>query len=90
MSENVKVAPNSISIGPDVKFVGSIYTSGSADIQGEVVGKIEAQSLLVGKTGHVSGDVTVNEINVYGELHKEVTCASRMVIHATAICCTAT
>lgn len=85
MSDSVKDTPNSISIGPNVKFVGSIYTPGSANIEGEVVGKIEASNLLVGKTGHVSGDVTAVEINVHGELHQEVVCGNHMVIHATGV-----
>ncbi len=83
MTDSVKDCPNSISIGPNVKFVGNIYSPGSANIEGEVVGKLEAKDLLVGKSGSVSGDVTADCIDVHGQLHKEVICLQRMVIHAT-------
>lgn len=83
MSDNVQCEPNSISIGPNVRFEGSIYTSGTASIEGEVVGKLEARELLVGESGSVSGDVTADCIDVHGQLHKEVICSERMVIHTT-------
>lgn len=83
MTDSVKGGPNSISIGPNVKFVGSIYTPGSAHIEGEVLGKLEAQDLLIGKTGSVSGYVIADQIDVYGELHKEVASSHSVVIHAT-------
>ena len=83
MSDSLKAEPSSISIGPNVKFEGSIYTPGAATVEGNVVGKLEAKDLLVGKTGSVSGDVTADCIDVHGELHKEVDCSERMVIHAT-------
>lgn len=83
MTDSVKNNPYSISIGPNVKFVGSIYTPSSANIEGEVSGKVEASDLVVGKTGHVKGDVTAGKIHVHGQLHDEVNCTSAMVIHAT-------
>ncbi len=85
MTDSVKDCPNSISIGPNVKFVGSIYSPGSANIDGEVVGKLEAQELVVGKTGSVSGDVTADRIDVHGQLHKDISSATSVVIHATGL-----
>jgi len=83
MTDSVKSGPNSIFIGPNVKFIGSIYSPGSANIEGEVVGKLEAQELWVGKTGNVSGDVIASQIDVHGQLHKDISSSLSVVIHET-------
>ena len=74
-------AQYSIFIGPNVKFEGAIFTPTSANIEGEVVGKVEAKDLLIGKTGQVTGDVTAERIHVHGQLGQEVSCSSHLVIH---------
>jgi cytoskeletal protein CcmA (bactofilin family) len=76
---------NSLVIGEGVTFTGTISVPGTAIINGRVSGDLTADSLQIGKTGHISGKVRAKDIDVQGELHEEITCENHILIHSTGI-----
>ena len=48
-----------IFIGAGVEIKGEMTVPGCATVDGRFEGALKAQSLLVGQTGHVSGDISV-------------------------------
>lgn len=59
-------------LGADLRIVGEITSSGQIEILGEVDGTVQAQSLLVGGEGKVTGDVAAETVEVKGRLDGKV------------------
>jgi cytoskeletal protein CcmA (bactofilin family) len=76
---------NNLMIGEGVTFSGSISVPGTAVINGKVNGELSAETLNIGRTGHITGKVKAKEIDVHGELHEDVTCDMHLVIHASGV-----
>lgn len=54
-------------------FTGQVVFRGEARVEGEVRGRIEAEGRLqIGPESHVSGPVTVDELELEGELDGDV------------------
>jgi cytoskeletal protein CcmA (bactofilin family) len=76
---------NSITIGQGVTFVGSISARGKAFINGAVTGEISVDGLQVGQFGVIKGKIKSREMEVYGEIHDEVSCAEHVLVHSTGL-----
>ena len=76
---------NSITIGQGVTFVGSISARGKAFINGAVTGEISVDGLQVGESGVIKGKIKSREMEVYGEIHDEVSCAEHVLVHSTGL-----
>lgn len=76
---------NSITIGQGVTFVGSISARGKAFINGAVTGEITVDGLQVGESGVIKGKIKSREMEVYGEIHDEVSCAEHVLVHSTGL-----
>ena len=76
---------NSITIGQGVTFVGSISARGKAFINGSVTGEISVDGLQVGESGVIKGKIKSREMEVYGEIHDEVSCAEHVLVHSTGL-----
>ena len=76
---------NSITIGQGVTFVGSITARGKAFINGAVTGEISVDGLQVGESGVIKGKIKSREMEVYGEIHDEVSCAEHVLVHSTGL-----
>jgi cytoskeletal protein CcmA (bactofilin family) len=76
---------NSITIGQGVTFVGSISARGKAFINGAVAGEISVDGLQVGESGVIKGKIKSREMEVYGEIHDEVSCAEHVLVHSTGL-----
>lgn len=59
-------------LGPDLKILGEISTTGAVEILGEVEGTIQAQGLIVGPDGRVTGDVVADTVEIKGKLDGKV------------------
>ena len=46
---------------------------------------MSAESLNIGKTGHITGKVKAKEIDVQGELHEDIQCDTHIIIHASGV-----
>ncbi len=72
-------------IGPTGKFAGLISTSGSARIEGAVVGEIVSQgTIVIGQTGRVRARIEVDELIVAGEFEGEAWARQRIELAPTA------
>ncbi len=74
---------NNLFIGEGVVFTGSITAPGKVTIHGKVSGELVADDLQIGRAGHVSGKVKAREMDVYGELHDDISCQHHLLIHST-------
>jgi cytoskeletal protein CcmA (bactofilin family) len=63
-------------ISGDVKITGNIASKGIVEIQGEIDGDIDAQTLIVGAEGRVKGTVRAEVIEVRGKLNGRASCAT--------------
>lgn len=56
-------------IGEDLIVQGNIICSSELMIEGQVVGDITCVSLMVGKSGNITGDITTDDLLVEGSVH---------------------
>jgi len=54
-------------LAADLKITGDIRSSGSVELFGEVEGTLQAQSLVIGGDGRMSGDISAAEVDVKGQ-----------------------
>lgn len=59
-------------LGSDLKIVGDVTSSGQIEVLGEVEGTIQAQALIVGGEGKVTGDVSADIVEIKGKLDGKV------------------
>lgn len=72
-------------IGPGMKVVGDCETDGTIRIEGSVEGSVRAgKAVVIGKDGHVKGDVDTQDAVVSGHVVGTVTAESRLEVQATA------
>jgi cytoskeletal protein CcmA (bactofilin family) len=53
-------------LAADLKITGDIHSTGSVELLGEVEGTLQAQSLVIGGDGRMSGDISAVEVDVKG------------------------
>ena len=82
---NVAVTESTISvIGPGMKFVGDCETEATVRIDGTVEGSIRAgKSVVITRSGVVTGDVSSAEAVVAGTVKGSVTCETRLEFEST-------
>ncbi|HVN95245.1 MAG TPA: polymer-forming cytoskeletal protein [Syntrophorhabdaceae bacterium] len=67
-----KQTPLETLIGPDSTIRGELTTKGMLRVDGVIEGNVAADSLVVGKTGAVKGDITVRDIEVNGSIEGNI------------------
>ncbi len=64
---------------------GKIRVNGSIRIDGKLKGEIEAtESVIVGETGVIEGDIKAKEANISGKCTGQVVIENCVLLHATA------
>lgn len=63
-------------IGPGTEFEGNIRTSESVKIDGKIKGEVHAETVIVGESGVVLGDITANGVTIGGRVKGNVSAAS--------------
>jgi cytoskeletal protein CcmA (bactofilin family) len=76
-SEAVHLKPYIISEG--FEFIGEIRSKGSITVDGKLKGTVSVQSLTIGSTGSVDGNVTADNINVKGQLSGQIECRDLVI-----------
>ena len=76
-SEAVHLKPSIISEG--FEFIGEIRCKGSITVDGKLKGTVSVQSLTIGSTGSVDGNVTADNINVKGQLSGQIECRDLVI-----------
>jgi cytoskeletal protein CcmA (bactofilin family) len=72
-----------IFIGAGVEFKGDMVVPGCASVDGKFEGTLKAKSLVVGQTGNVSGQISVETAEVRGAVGDHLTVQSKLVVRAT-------
>ncbi len=72
-----------------MKIVGAMTFTGVIRIEGQMVGDIKTYqstrgTVVIGRTGHVQGDVTVSNAVVSGSIHGSVTASGVVGVSGTA------
>lgn len=75
----VKSSPPSI-ISADLRIVGDLSSDGEIQVDGAIDGDIRTNSLLVGETAHIKGEIVAESVHVHGNVTGQI--KSRAVILA--------
>ena len=67
-SAGEKVLNITSTVGEDLTIVGNVRTTGSLRLEGRIEGRVECETLVLGETGVVEGDVISNEVVVFGKV----------------------
>jgi cytoskeletal protein CcmA (bactofilin family) len=78
-----KAAEGTIFIGAGVEFRGDVTVPGCASVDGKFEGVLKAKSLIVGQTGHVTGQISVDTAEIRGAVGDHLTVQSRLVVRAS-------
>ncbi|MBT3306059.1 MAG: polymer-forming cytoskeletal protein [Alphaproteobacteria bacterium] len=66
-----KPSPPSI-ISADLKIVGDLNSDGEIQVDGAVDGDIRTQSLLVGETAQIKGEIVAESVFIHGSIHGQI------------------
>jgi cytoskeletal protein CcmA (bactofilin family) len=85
MSDKISNRSNAgnILIGEGVEFKGEVSVPGCASIDGKFEGVLKAQELIVGASGHVSGQISVDTAEIRGVVADELTVQTTVTLRAT-------
>jgi cytoskeletal protein CcmA (bactofilin family) len=72
-----------IFIGAGVEFKGEMTVPGCASVDGKFEGVLKAKSLIVGQTGHVSGQISVETAEIRGSVDDHLVVQSRLVLRSS-------
>ena len=72
-----------IFIGTGVEFKGDMVVPGCASVDGKFEGTLKAKSLIVGQSGNVSGQISVETAEIRGTVGDHLTVKSKLVVRAT-------
>lgn len=73
----------SIVIGADVSFKGELIVPNRASINGKFEGELKAKELFVGKAGQVSGDISVENADVWGTVENTLTVQTKLTLRSS-------
>jgi len=66
-----------------VEFKGDMVVPGCASVDGKFEGTLKAKSLIVGQSGNVSGQISVETAEIRGTVGDHLTVKSKLVVRAT-------
>jgi cytoskeletal protein CcmA (bactofilin family) len=72
-----------ILIGEGVEFKGDVSVPGCASIDGKFEGVLKAKALIVGPSGHVSGQISVETAEIRGAVGDQLTVQSNLILRST-------
>lgn len=70
-------------LAADLKITGDIRSTGSVELLGEVDGTIQAQSLLIGGDGRMTGDISAEQVEIKGR-HEGRVASQNLTLRASA------
>ena len=82
-SANRGDAPGNLIIGEGVKVVGQLVVPGLAVINGTLQGELQADELLVGPKGSLSGQVRVRTADIHGTTHETLEASEFLCVRGT-------
>ncbi|MFN3699079.1 MAG: polymer-forming cytoskeletal protein [Dictyoglomus sp.] len=71
-------------LGPQTELEGKIVSKASVRVDGRLRGDIEAKdSVIIGKTGYVEGNIKANKVIIIGEVVGNILCKGSLEILST-------
>lgn len=85
MSDRVadQSSEGTIFIGTGVEFKGEMTVPGCASIDGKFDGVLKAKSLMVGQSGVVSGQISVETAEIRGTVADHLTVQTKLTVRST-------
>ncbi len=65
-------------LGPGTEIEGNIKTTESIRIDGKIKGELQADTIVIGESGVVMGDIVANHITVAGKIKGNVTANAQL------------
>jgi cytoskeletal protein CcmA (bactofilin family) len=78
-----KGSEGALFIGAGVALKGDVEVPGAASVDGSFEGTLKAKTLIVGQSGHVSGQISAETAEIRGVVEDHLTVKSRLVLRAT-------
>ena len=72
-----------IFIGAGVELKGEVSVPGVASVDGKFEGTLKAKSLIVGPSGHVTGQISVDTAEVRGTVADHLVVQSNLILRST-------
>ncbi|MBV9550511.1 MAG: polymer-forming cytoskeletal protein [Alphaproteobacteria bacterium] len=78
-----KSSEGALFIGAGVELKGDVEVPGAASVDGKFEGTLKAKTLIVGQTGHVSGQISVETAEIRGMVEDHLTVRNRLVLRSS-------
>ena len=75
--------PGNLTVGEGVRIVGKLVVSGMAVVNGALEGELQADELLVGPRGVLTGQVKVRTADVHGTTHDTIEASEFLCVRST-------
>jgi len=73
--------PDSASIGPSMRIKGEIHSGEQLQVDGEVEGMVESQSMVtVGAKGRVRANIKAHDVVIYGDVKGNIEVSGKIAI----------
>lgn len=72
-------------VGEGVTVHGTVRVTGRASVNGVVEGTLQADELIVGPNGRVTGQMSARRIDVSGQTHDTLTATERLLVRSTGV-----
>ena len=83
MEKGDKGSEGALFIGAGVELKGDVEVPGAASVDGKFEGTLKAKTLIVGQSGHVSGQISVETAEIRGMVEDHLTVRNRLVLRST-------
>ncbi len=78
-----KSSEGTLFVGAGLTLRGDVDVPGSASVDGKFEGTLKAKTLIVGQTGHVSGQIAADTAEIRGMVDDTLVVKSRLVLRAS-------
>jgi len=78
-----KSSEGTLFVGAGVTLRGDVEVPGAASVDGKFEGTLKAKTLIVGHTGHVSGQIAADTAEIRGMVDDTLVVKSRLVLRAS-------
>jgi len=75
--------PGNLTVGEGVRIVGKLVVPGMAVVNGALEGELQADELLVGPRGVLTGQVKVRTADVHGTTHDTIEASEFLCVRST-------
>lgn len=78
-----KSSEGTLFVGAGVVLRGDVEVPGAASVDGRFEGTLKAKTLIVGQTGHVSGQISAETAEIRGMVDDQLEVKNRLVLRAS-------